>query len=50
MASLEMAPAHLQMELLVGARPRGASLERYCFRFTQVGRHGQESSLRVERV
>ncbi len=27
-----------------GARPRGANLERYGFRFTQVGRHGQESS------
>lgn len=39
-----------RVELLVGARPRGASLERYGFRFTQVGRHGQESSWRVERA
>jgi hypothetical protein len=39
-----------RVELLVGARPRGASLERYGFRFVQVGRHGQESAWRVERA
>ena len=39
-----------RVELLVGAKPRGASLERYGFRFTQVGRHGQEAAWRVERV
>jgi hypothetical protein len=39
-----------RVELLVGARPRGASLERYGFRFSQVGRHGQESAWRVERI
>jgi hypothetical protein len=30
------------------AKPRGASLERYGFRFTQVGRHGQEAAWRVQ--
>ncbi len=39
-----------RVELPVGARPRGASLERYGFRFTRVGRHGQESAWRVERT
>ena len=31
-----------RVELLVGAKPRGASLERYGFRFTVVGQQGRE--------
>jgi hypothetical protein len=38
-----------QLELLVGARPRGSSFSRYGFTFRAVGRHGQETSWRVER-
>lgn len=38
-----------KVQLLVGTKPRGASLERYGFRFTAVGRQGQEVAWRVER-
>lgn len=38
-----------RVELLVGARRRGASLERYGFRFTVAGQHGREFAWRVER-
>lgn len=39
-----------KVEMLVGARPRGLSLDRYGFRFNQVGRHGQEYCWSVERI
>ena len=39
-----------RVELLVGAKPRGASLERYGFRFTVVGQQGREMAWRVERA
>lgn len=39
-----------RVELLVGAKPRGASLERYGFRFTVVGQQGRELAWRVERA
>lgn len=38
-----------QVQLLLGTKPRGASLERYGFTFRAAGRHGQETSWRVER-
>ncbi len=38
-----------QVQLPVGARPRGSSLERYGFTFRAAGKHGQETSWRVER-
>ena len=38
-----------QVQLLVGAKPRGATFSRYGFTFTQAGKHGQETSWRVER-
>lgn len=38
-----------QVQLLVGCKPRGASLERYGFTFRAAGKHGQETSWRVER-
>ena len=38
-----------QVQLLVGAKPRGASFSRYGFSFRPSGRHGQETSWRVER-
>jgi hypothetical protein len=38
-----------QVELLVGARPRGATFSRYGFTFRPAGKHGQETSWRVER-
>jgi hypothetical protein len=38
-----------QVQLLLGAKPRGASLDRYGFTFRAVGKHGQETSWRVER-
>jgi hypothetical protein len=38
-----------RVELLVGAKPRGASLERYGFRFVVAGQHGRELAWRVER-
>jgi hypothetical protein len=38
-----------QVQLLVGARPRGSSFSRYGFSFRPSGRHGQETSWRVER-
>ena len=38
-----------QAQLLVGAKPRGASVSRYGFSFRPSGRHGQETSWRVER-
>lgn len=38
-----------QVELLVGARPRGSAFSRYGFTFRSAGKHGQETSWRVER-
>ena len=38
-----------KVELLLGTTPRGASLERYGFKFVAVGRQGREVSWRVER-
>jgi hypothetical protein len=38
-----------QVQLLLGARPRGSSMERYGFTFRAAGKHGQETSWRVER-
>ena len=38
-----------QVQLLVGAKPRGSSFSRYGFSFRPSGRHGQETSWRVER-
>jgi hypothetical protein len=38
-----------QVQLLVGAKPRGASFSRCGFSFRPSGRHGQETSWRVER-
>ena len=38
-----------QVQLLLGTKPRGASLERYGFTFRAAGKHGQETSWRVER-
>ena len=38
-----------QVHLLLGTKPRGASLERYGFTFRASGKHGQEISWRVER-
>ncbi len=38
-----------KVELLLGTTPRGASLERYGFRFVAVGRQGREVAWRVER-
>lgn len=38
-----------KVELLLGTTPRGASLERYGFRFQAVGRQGREVAWRVER-
>ena len=38
-----------QVQLLVGAKPRGATFSRYGFSFRPSGRHGQETSWRVER-
>jgi hypothetical protein len=37
-----------QVQLLLGAKPRGASMERYGFTFRAAGKHGQETSWRVE--
>jgi hypothetical protein len=39
-----------KVELLVGAKPRGAALERYGFRFTVAGQQGRELAWRVERA
>ncbi len=38
-----------QVQLLVGAKPRGATFSRYGFTFRPAGKHGQETSWRVER-
>lgn len=38
-----------QVQLLLGAKPRGASLDRYGFTFRAAGKHGNETSWRVER-
>ena len=38
-----------QVQLLLGGKPRGASLDRYGFTFRAAGKHGQETSWRVER-
>ena len=38
-----------QVELLVGAKPRGTVFSRYGFTFRPAGKHGQETSWRVER-
>ena len=38
-----------QVQLLLGAKPRGASMERYGFTFRAAGKHGQETSWRVSR-
>lgn len=38
-----------QVHLLLGTKPRGPSLERYGFTFRAAGKHGQETSWRVER-
>jgi hypothetical protein len=38
-----------QVQLLLGAKPRGVSMERYGFTFRAAGKHGQETSWRVER-
>jgi len=38
-----------QVQLLVGAKPRGTSFSRYGFSFRPSGQHGQETSWRVER-
>jgi hypothetical protein len=39
-----------RVELLIGGRPRGSAWERYGFVFRAAGKHGQETSWRVERV
>ncbi len=38
-----------QVELLVGAKPRGSTFSRYGFTFRPAGKHGQETNWRVER-
>jgi len=38
-----------QVQLLVGAKPRGTTFSRYGFTFRPAGKHGQEISWRVER-
>jgi len=38
-----------QVQLLVGAKPRGTTFPRYGFTFRPAGKHGQETSWRVER-
>lgn len=38
-----------QVQLLVGAKPRGTTFSRYGFTFRPAGKHGQETSWRVER-
>ena len=38
-----------QVQLLLGASPRGATFSRYRFSFRPSGRHDQETSWRVER-
>ena len=38
-----------QVQLLVGAKPRGTTFARYGFSFRPAGKHGQETSWRVER-
>ena len=38
-----------QVQLQLGASPRGATFSRYGFSFRPSGRHGQETSWRVER-
>lgn len=38
-----------QVHLLVGAKPKGAVFSRYGFAFVPAGKHGQETSWRVER-
>ena len=38
-----------QVQLLVGAKPRGSTFSRYGFTFRPAGKHGQETSWRVER-
>ena len=38
-----------QVQLLVGAKPRGTAFARYGFTFRPAGKHGQETSWRVER-
>ena len=38
-----------QVQLLVGAKPRGTAFSRYGFIFRSSGKHGQETSWRVER-
>lgn len=38
-----------QVQLLVGAKPRGTAFSRYGFTFRPAGKHGQETSWRVER-
>jgi hypothetical protein len=38
-----------QVQLLVGAKPRGSSFSRYGFSFRPSGRHGQENGWREER-
>lgn len=43
----ELPTSHVQ--LLVGAKPRGATFARYGFTFQPAGKHGQETSWRVER-
>ena len=42
-------PTASLLELLV-ARPRGAALERYGFRFTVAGQQGRELAWLVERI
>ena len=38
-----------QVQLLVGAKHRGTTFARYGFTFRPAGKHGQETSWRVER-
>ena len=38
-----------QDQLLVGVKPRGTTFARYRFTFRPAGKHGQETSWRVER-
>ena len=38
-----------QVQLLVGAKPRGTTFSRYGFSFRPAGKHGQETSWRVGR-
>jgi hypothetical protein len=38
-----------QVQLLVGAKPRGTTIARYGFTFRPAGKHGQETSWKVER-